>query len=162
MRQFGNTESGRRGASSKAPMIETLAGQKPTPRFARILGQCRTIQGYEAINMIRKGQIRWVSDDDALRQIRFIKKLFGRLPKIAIPTCPGPGSVSHSKLQHIRPGGAAAPPVGRQRTSCHQDKPLSAGDKRAPSGSCANTCTIYTDLTGSASRAYAPLPLTEV
>ena len=37
----------------------------------------RTIQGYEAINIIRKGQIRWVSGDDVLRQIRFIKKLFG-------------------------------------------------------------------------------------
>jgi transposase-like protein len=36
----------------------------------------RTIQGYEAMNMIRKGQIRWISGDDVLRQIRFIKKLF--------------------------------------------------------------------------------------
>jgi transposase, IS6 family len=37
----------------------------------------RTIQGYEAINMIRKGQIRWLSGGEVLRQIRFIKKLFG-------------------------------------------------------------------------------------
>jgi transposase, IS6 family len=36
----------------------------------------RTIQGYEAINIIRKGQVRWVSGTDVLRQIRFIKKLF--------------------------------------------------------------------------------------
>ena len=36
----------------------------------------RTIQGYEAMNMIRKGQIRWVSGDDVLRQIHFIRKLF--------------------------------------------------------------------------------------
>jgi len=36
----------------------------------------RTIQGYEAINMMRKGQVRWVSGTDVLRQIRFIKKLF--------------------------------------------------------------------------------------
>jgi transposase, IS6 family len=36
----------------------------------------RTLQGYEAMNMIRKGQIRWVSGNDVLRQIRFIKKLF--------------------------------------------------------------------------------------
>jgi transposase-like protein len=36
----------------------------------------RTIQGYEAMNMIRKGQIRWVSGGDVLRQIRFIKKIF--------------------------------------------------------------------------------------
>ena len=36
----------------------------------------RTIQGYEAMNMIRKGQIRWMSGDDVLCQIRFIRKLF--------------------------------------------------------------------------------------
>jgi len=36
----------------------------------------RTIQGYEAMNMMRKGQVRWVSGTDVLRQIRFIKTLF--------------------------------------------------------------------------------------
>ena len=36
----------------------------------------RTIQGYEAMNMIRKGQIRWVSGNNVVRQIRFIRKLF--------------------------------------------------------------------------------------
>ena len=35
-----------------------------------------TIQGYEAMNMIRKGQFRWVSKTDVRRQIRFIHKLF--------------------------------------------------------------------------------------
>ena len=36
----------------------------------------RTIQGYEAIHMIRKGQARWVAGDDLLRQIQFIDSLF--------------------------------------------------------------------------------------
>ena len=36
----------------------------------------RTIQGYEAINMIRKGQVRWVNRNDVQRQIQFINKLF--------------------------------------------------------------------------------------
>src|SRR3984893_8775709 len=36
----------------------------------------RTIQGYEAINMIRKGQVRWVNRNDVRRQIQFINKLF--------------------------------------------------------------------------------------
>ena len=36
----------------------------------------RTIQGYEAIHMIRKGQVRWVAGDDLLRQIQFIDSLF--------------------------------------------------------------------------------------
>ena len=36
----------------------------------------RTIQGYEAINMIRKEQVRWVNRNDVRRQIQFINKLF--------------------------------------------------------------------------------------
>jgi IS6 family transposase len=36
----------------------------------------RTIQGYEAVHMIRKGQGRWVAGDDLLRQIQFIDNLF--------------------------------------------------------------------------------------
>jgi transposase-like protein len=36
----------------------------------------RTIQGYEAMHMIRKGQVRWVSGANVQRQIQFIKKLF--------------------------------------------------------------------------------------
>ena len=36
----------------------------------------RTIQRYEAIHMIRKGQARWVAGDDLLRQIQFIDSLF--------------------------------------------------------------------------------------
>jgi transposase, IS6 family len=35
-----------------------------------------TIQGYEAMHMTRKGQVRWVSGDDVRRQIQFIQKLF--------------------------------------------------------------------------------------
>jgi hypothetical protein len=31
----------------------------------------RTIQGYEAIHMLRKGQVRWVSGTDVLRQNQF-------------------------------------------------------------------------------------------
>jgi hypothetical protein len=36
----------------------------------------RIIQGYEAVHMIRKGQIRWVAGDDLPRQIEFIDHLF--------------------------------------------------------------------------------------
>jgi transposase-like protein len=36
----------------------------------------RTIQGYEAMQMIRKGQVRWVSGSDVRRQIQFLEKLF--------------------------------------------------------------------------------------
>jgi IS6 family transposase len=37
----------------------------------------KTIQGIETINMIRKGQIRWVSKDDIVGQALFISGLFG-------------------------------------------------------------------------------------
>jgi IS6 family transposase len=36
----------------------------------------RTIAGYEAIHMIRKGQARWVSADDVRKQNQFIDQLF--------------------------------------------------------------------------------------
>src|SRR6202166_1037747 len=44
--------------------------------FREFQAEQRTIQGYKAINMIRKGQVRWVSGNDVRHQIRFIKKLF--------------------------------------------------------------------------------------
>ena len=36
----------------------------------------RTIQGYEAIHMMRKGQVRWVNGTDVRHQNQFINKLF--------------------------------------------------------------------------------------
>jgi transposase, IS6 family len=36
----------------------------------------RTIQGYEAMHMIRKGQARWVSRKDVRRQVQVINNLF--------------------------------------------------------------------------------------
>ena len=36
----------------------------------------RTIEGYEAMHMIRKEQVRRVSGSDVRRQIQFIDKLF--------------------------------------------------------------------------------------
>jgi transposase-like protein len=36
----------------------------------------RTIQGYEAMNIIRKGQVRWLSGSGVRRQNRFIDELF--------------------------------------------------------------------------------------
>ena len=37
----------------------------------------RTLQGIEAVNMIRKGRARWVAKGDAIAQARFISALFG-------------------------------------------------------------------------------------
>jgi transposase, IS6 family len=36
-----------------------------------------TIQGYEAVHMIRKGQVRWLPKEDVLGQIQFIREILG-------------------------------------------------------------------------------------
>ena len=37
----------------------------------------RTLQGYEAMNMLRKGQIHGVEKGDSMKQVAFIASLFG-------------------------------------------------------------------------------------
>jgi transposase, IS6 family len=36
----------------------------------------RTLQGIEAMNMIRKGRVRWVAKNDAIAQATFVAELF--------------------------------------------------------------------------------------
>jgi transposase-like protein len=38
----------------------------------------RTLQGIETVNMIRKGQVRWLAKGDIAGQAAFIARLFGR------------------------------------------------------------------------------------
>jgi len=44
--------------------------------FRSFRGAYRTIQGYEAVHAIRKGQARWVGTGQIVRQLHFIAKLF--------------------------------------------------------------------------------------
>jgi len=37
----------------------------------------RTLQGIEAMQMIRKGRVRWIPKDDSIAQTSFIAELFG-------------------------------------------------------------------------------------
>ena len=37
----------------------------------------RTLQGIEAMQMIRKGRVRWILKDDSIAQASFIGELFG-------------------------------------------------------------------------------------
>ena len=37
----------------------------------------RTLQGIEAMQMIRKGRVRWIPKDDSIAQASFIGELFG-------------------------------------------------------------------------------------
>ena len=45
--------------------------------FRSAEGACRTIEGYEAMHAIRKGQIRWVAKGDPVGQRKFIHTIFG-------------------------------------------------------------------------------------
>ena len=44
--------------------------------FRSFDGAKRTIQGYEPMHMIRKGQVRWLSKGNIAAQVRFIKVMF--------------------------------------------------------------------------------------
>ncbi len=45
--------------------------------FRSVGGALNTIAGYEAMHMIRKGQIRWLAKGDVVGQIRFIHLIYG-------------------------------------------------------------------------------------
>ena len=45
--------------------------------FRSVEGAMRTIEGYEAMHVIRKGQIRWLAKDDVVGQRQFIHSTFG-------------------------------------------------------------------------------------
>jgi IS6 family transposase len=45
--------------------------------FRSVDGALNTIAGYEAMHMIRKGQIRWLPKGDTVGQVRFVNHIFG-------------------------------------------------------------------------------------
>ena len=45
--------------------------------FGSVQGALRTIEGYEAMHLIRKGQIRWLAKGDVVGQRQFIHSTFG-------------------------------------------------------------------------------------
>ena len=45
--------------------------------FRSLHGARRTIQGYEVVHMIRKGQVRWSPKGDVLGLILFLNELLG-------------------------------------------------------------------------------------
>jgi hypothetical protein len=51
-----------------------LAGEKG---YGSFLTAWRTLQGIDAVNMIRKGRVRWVTRHDAIAAANFIIELFG-------------------------------------------------------------------------------------
>jgi len=45
--------------------------------FRSVDGALRTIAGYEAMNMIRKGRVRWLAKGDVVGQVHFIERVLG-------------------------------------------------------------------------------------
>src|SRR6266853_1863105 len=45
--------------------------------FRSFDGAWRTIQGYEIVHMIRKGQVRWLPKGDVVGQVLFVNETFG-------------------------------------------------------------------------------------
>lgn len=45
--------------------------------FRSFDGACRTIQGYEVMHMIRKGQVWWLPKGDGAGQLLFIHQILG-------------------------------------------------------------------------------------
>ena len=79
-------ELGRRCHCRTAPYLNNVVEQDHRFTKKRITaslgfrsaeGACRTIEGYEAMHAIRKGQIRWVAKGDPVGQRQFIHTIFG-------------------------------------------------------------------------------------
>ena len=45
--------------------------------FRSIAGALNALQGFEAMHMIRKGQVRWLCRGDGVGQMRLVNQLFG-------------------------------------------------------------------------------------
>jgi transposase-like protein len=46
-------------------------------RFRSFDGAWRTLQGYEVLQMIRKGQVRWLPKRDVIGKVQFVNEIFG-------------------------------------------------------------------------------------
>ena len=57
--------------SSYAPVSDCSHGQRPVRQSCK-----NNNAGYEAMNIIRKGQIRWLPKTDVIGQVRFIERTF--------------------------------------------------------------------------------------
>jgi transposase-like protein len=79
-------ELGRRCRCRPSPYLNNILEQdhrfvkKPIAAslwFRSVDGALNTIEGYAAMNMIRKGQVRWLAKGDIVGQVGLINRLFG-------------------------------------------------------------------------------------
>jgi hypothetical protein len=57
-------------------IVSRKSASPPVCGSGRLLAHCELSQAYEALNMIRKGQLRWLAKGDVLGQVRFIEQAF--------------------------------------------------------------------------------------
>lgn len=81
-----NGELGRRCRCRPSPYLNNILEQDhrfvkkriaASLWFRSVDGALNTIEGYEAMNMIRKGQVRWLAKSDVIGQVTFVQRLFG-------------------------------------------------------------------------------------
>jgi len=79
-------ELGQRCRCRRAPYLNNILAQDhrfikqrimASQWFRSVNGALNTIAGYEAMPILRTGQIRWVAKHDVVGQIRFIERTFG-------------------------------------------------------------------------------------
>ena len=79
-------ELGRRCRCRTAPYLNNIIEQDhrfikkritASLGFRSVEGARRTIEGYEAMHAIRKGQVRWVAKGDPIAERQFIHTIFG-------------------------------------------------------------------------------------
>ena len=79
-------ETGRRCRCRTCPYLNNNLEQdhraikrrvKARQGFRSLDGAWRTIQGYEVVHMIRKGQMRWLPKEDAVGQVLFVNETLG-------------------------------------------------------------------------------------
>src|SRR5215475_3053718 len=82
----GSGELGRRCRCRPSPYLNNILEQDhrfikkritASLWFRSVEGALRTIEGYEAMHVIRKGQIRWLPKGDTIGQRQFIHAMFG-------------------------------------------------------------------------------------
>jgi hypothetical protein len=69
--EFRERQSARIEGIRTNPTLSTRSG------LAGTTGALNTMAGYEAMHMIRKGQIRWLAKNDMVGQVAFIHGIFG-------------------------------------------------------------------------------------
>jgi transposase, IS6 family len=77
---------GRRCRCRTCPYLNNIAEQvhrsikrrvNASKGFRSFEAAWRTIQGYEVLHMIRKGQVRWMQKEDVVGQVQFVNETLG-------------------------------------------------------------------------------------